>query len=72
MKISTIELRKLTANDGMVLTNGEAYGKEIYLGKNDSPENWHEITDAEYEAILAKQEADNDHDRNPDQTVEDR
>ena len=48
MKISTIELRKLTANDGMVLTNGEAYGKEIYLGKTDSPDNWYEITDAEY------------------------
>lgn len=53
-----IELRKLTAAEGMTLTNGEAYGKEIYLGKNDSPENWHEITDAEYETILAEQEAD--------------
>ena len=53
---STITIRKLTATEGMTLTNGEAYGKEIYLGKNDSPENWHEITDAEYEAILAKEE----------------
>ena len=53
-----IELRKLTAAEGMTLTNGEAYGKEIYLGKNDSPDNWHEITDTEYEKILAEQEAD--------------
>ena len=56
MNITTIELRKLTANDGMVLTNGEAYGKEIYLGKNDSPDNWHEITEEEYKAILEAKE----------------
>ncbi len=42
----------------MVLTNGEAFGKEIYLGKNDSAYNWHEITDAEYEKILAEKEAE--------------
>ena len=58
MKISTIELRKLTANDGMVLTNGESYGKEIYLGKNDSPENWREISEKEYNAISEEQEAE--------------
>lgn len=46
---STIELVKLTAAEGMTLTNGEAFGKEIYLGKNDKAENWHEITDAEAE-----------------------
>ena len=56
MTETTIELRKLTAAEGMTLTNGEAYGKEIYLGKNDSPENWQEITDAEYEKIMAEQE----------------
>lgn len=56
MKIETIELRKMIASDGMVLTNGEAYGKEIYLGKNDVPENWHEITEEEYKKILEEQE----------------
>lgn len=56
MTLQTIELRKMTASEGMVLTNGEAYGKEIYLGKNDVPENWHEITDAEYEEVLKQQE----------------
>lgn len=50
-------LRKIMANVGMVLTNGEAFGKEIYLGVNDSTENWREITDAEYEKILSEQEA---------------
>ena len=52
MNIITIELRKITASEGMMLTNGSEYSKEIYLGKNDSPENWHEITDAEYAEIL--------------------
>lgn len=57
MKMTTIELRKLTASDGMVLTNGEAFGKEIYLGINDNENNWREITDAEYEKIKLEQEA---------------
>ena len=52
-----IEIRKLTASKGMTLTNGEAFGKEIYLGKNDSAENWTEITDAEAEEMIARQEA---------------
>lgn len=51
---TTIELKKLTAAEGMTLTNGEAFSKEIYLGKNDSADNWHEITDAEAERIQAE------------------
>ena len=56
MTETKINITKLTAAEGMVLTNGEAYGKEVYLGKNDKAENWHEITDAEYQAILEEQE----------------
>lgn len=56
MKQETIELRKLTAAEGMTLYNGSAFGKEVYLGQNDSPENWREITDAEAAAMQAKQE----------------
>lgn len=52
MNITTIELRKLTAEEGKVLTNGTAYGKEIYLGVNDNPENWCEIPEEEYNAIV--------------------
>lgn len=52
----TIELRKLTAAEGMTLYNGTAFGKEVYLGKHDSPDNWHEITDEKAEAIRQEQE----------------
>ena len=55
MEISTIEIKKIKASEGMVLTNGETYssvGGEVYLGKNDVPENWHEITEEEYNKII--------------------
>ena len=58
MTETQIVLRKLTASDGHTLTNGETLGKEIWLGKNDKAENWYEITDAEAEEILRKQEAE--------------
>ena len=56
MEKTKIELIKITASEGMVLTNGDTYSKEIYLGINDSVENWHEITDAEYEEIMKAEE----------------
>ena len=52
-----IELRKLVAAEGMTLTNGNVFSKEIYLGKNDSRSNWYEITDTEAEK-LQKEMAD--------------
>lgn len=59
MEYVTIELRRITASHGMVLTNGESYGKTVYLGKNDLAENWREITEAQYAEILAEQERKN-------------
>ena len=47
MDKKTIELIKLIASEGMTLTNGETYGKEVYLGVNDFAENWHEIPEAD-------------------------
>ena len=55
MKLETIELIKLIPSEGMYLTNGEAYSKEVYLGCNDSPDNWYEISEAEYAKILAEE-----------------
>lgn len=56
MELTIIEIRKITASAGYVLTNGEAYGKEIYLGCNDKPENWYEITEIEYMELTKEEE----------------
>lgn len=59
MKQETITSIKLTASDGMVLTNGESFGKVVYLGVYDTPDNWHEITEEEYNAIIEEEENQN-------------
>ena len=47
---------KIKANEGMLLTNGNAYAKVVELGVSDSPDNWQEITQEQYESeILALQ-----------------
>lgn len=51
-----MERKVLKASDGMTLTNGEVFAKEVYLGKNDSPENWNEIPDSEAERLTKKLE----------------
>ena len=45
----------LYADEGKVLTDGNTYGKQIFLADGADPENYHEITDAEYEAIQQAQ-----------------
>ena len=55
MKQETITSIKLIASDGMILTNGETYGTEVYLGTGDKPDNWHEITEEEYNAIQERE-----------------
>lgn len=50
-------LRRIVPSDGMTLYNGEVLSKEVYLGVNDSAENWREITDAEAEIIANNEEA---------------
>lgn len=44
------EQRVLTAAEGMVYTNGEVYGKEIWLGVTDDPANWWEVPESEMPA----------------------
>lgn len=47
--------RHLIAAEGMVLTNGEVYVTELWLGDGDSPDNWHEITREEADAVQEAQ-----------------
>jgi hypothetical protein len=49
MKI--IDKTTIEADEGMVLTDGTAFGVIVYLGNNDSVENWHEITEEEAERL---------------------
>ena len=59
MKLSVIEIKTITASEGMVLTNGETFSDvsgTVYLGKNDVPDNWHEITAEEAERLQEIQE----------------
>ena len=47
---------KLTASKGMVLTNGQVYACQVYLGLGDHPDNWHEIPEAEAQEKMKEQE----------------
>lgn len=46
----------LIANKGMVLTDGETYGKKIYLEEGKSADKFYEITDEEYWELMAESE----------------
>ena len=53
MKMRTV----LYADEGTVLTNGTEYGKVIWLAEGMSADAYHAISQEEYDAILAAQEA---------------
>ena len=54
MEIRNIELRELKPSAGMALTNGIVYSDDvIYIGCNNSPEEYYDITLEEYTAYLA-------------------
>ena len=46
-----IDEKTYKADVGMKLTNGETFVDIIYLGNNDSIDNWHEITEEEAERL---------------------
>lgn len=55
MKTETIKQIILTADEGMYLTNGETYGKTVVLPESADQSVWYEITEQEYEKIIAEQ-----------------
>ena len=48
--------RILYAEEGKIFTDGTHYGKIIYLADDARVEDYHEITDAEYQEVLKTQE----------------
>ena len=53
MKVRTV----LYADEGMVLTNGTEFGTIVWLAEGINPDSYRSIPRAEYNAILAQQEA---------------
>lgn len=54
-------MRKIIeATDGHILTDGEIFGRTIYLAEGESGEDFHEITDEEYNEIQEAEEATED------------
>lgn len=47
----------IRAEEGMILTDGENYGKTIDLGEGVSVDKYTEITEAEYEEIQKGEES---------------
>ena len=60
MKSEIITTTVLKADEGKILTDGEIFGKIIYLAKGRNAEEFHEITEEEYEEIQSKLEAEMD------------
>ena len=46
----------LTAASGMILTDGETFGRKIYLAKGESADRYYEISEEEYSKITEPEE----------------
>ena len=50
----TTTLTKLTASEGMVLTNGTDFTHSVLLREGESPSAWQEITEEDYRKLQAQ------------------
>lgn len=59
METENIVIKKLVAQDGMWITNKEetTFAKVMYLGSGDSTDNYHEMTNEQYQTRLAELDA---------------
>jgi hypothetical protein len=46
------------ASEGKILTNGEIYGKQIFLAEGVSEDSFYEISEEEYNALMALKEVE--------------
>lgn len=52
-----MKIRKIIyADEGKILTDGEIYGRQIFLADGVTEEAFHEITEEEYERLTAPEE----------------
>ena len=50
------ERKTLNASEGHIFTDGENYGRVVYLAQGVDGSKWYEITDEEYQRILEEKE----------------
>lgn len=50
--------KTLYADGGKILTNGEIYGKQIFLADGVSETDFYEITEEEYKRVMKEKEED--------------
>lgn len=50
----TTQLTKLTAGEGMVLTDGEQFTHSVLLREGEDPSAWSEITEEYYHKLMAQ------------------
>lgn len=52
MKTEQITVKKIIADEGMILTDGKTYGRVIFLGADRTADEFYEITQEEYEKSI--------------------
>ena len=58
MQTETIKTTVLKSDNGKILTDGTIYGRTIYLAKGRTADEFHEITESEYEEVQKQNEPD--------------
>ena len=58
MEIKEFTQKLLIASKGHILTDGEHFGRVVALAVDRDPSEFHEITEEEYQSILAEREGD--------------
>lgn len=61
MEIKEFTQKLLIASQGHILTDGEHFGRVVALAIDRDPSEFHEITEEEYQAIIAKKAEETSH-----------